>query len=289
VFVVDAHTHIFPDEVLTGREVFCGKDEWFGQLYANPRNRLIAATDLIESMDASRIDHAIVCGFPWRDAGLCDLQNDIMRSAAARFPRRLSWLGIISPGHGNRVEAVTAELLARGAAGIGELNADAQGFDLRQPGGLREAFAVCAAARKPVMLHASEPVGHDYPGKGTATPEKLVAFASAFPDLPLVAAHWGGGLPFYELMPEVRDLLRNVSYDSAASTYLYDAAVFRAAIAAAGMHKVLFASDFPILRQDRFHHRVSSLEWTSDAERSAVMSGNAARVYGIGIQEQTPG
>ena len=41
-----------------------------------------------------------------------------------------------------------------------------------------------------------------------------------------MCAHWGGGLPFYALMPEVEDSLSNVYFDSAASPFLYDASVF---------------------------------------------------------------
>ena len=84
------------------------------------------------------------------------------------------------------------------------------------------------------MLHASEPVGHRYPGKGTATPDRLLQVYRALPDLPVVLAHWGGGLPFYELMPEVAALTRNVVYDTAASTYLYRPAVFRTVLDVVG-------------------------------------------------------
>ena len=38
----------------------------------------------------------------------------------------------------------------------------------------------------------------------------------------IIAAHWGGGLPFYALMPEVRDALQNVWFDTAAGHLLYD-------------------------------------------------------------------
>ncbi len=133
----------------------------------------------------------------------------------------------------------------------------------------------------PVMLHASEPVGHSYPGKGSATPDRLVRFALRYPELRIVLAHWGGGLPFYELMPEVRSALGNVVYDTAASTYLYDFMVFRRVIDIAGAQKVLFGSDYPILRQDRFLNRVLSLQWDSQDELKQVLSDNARRTYGL--------
>ena len=284
MFRIDAHTHVFPDSVMVERAALCSSDTWFGLLYENPLARLATVEDLIDSMDVAGIDHSVICGFPWRDTGVCDVHNGYMQEAAQRYPGRLSWLGIVSPAHGGRSAKVAVDLFNRGAAGIGELNADAQGFDLEATGKMTEAFEVCSELQKPVLLHASEPVGHFYPGKGSATPARFLNFVSSFPDLRVVAAHWGGGLPFYELMPEVRLAARNVVYDSAASTYLYDFNVFRTVIDLAGRDKVLFGSDFPVLRQDRFVRRVSSVEWSCPDEELAVMAGNAARTYGISLQ-----
>jgi predicted TIM-barrel fold metal-dependent hydrolase len=129
------------------------------------------------------------------------------------------------------------------------------------------------------MTHASEPVGHIYPGRGAATPDKLLAFAAEFPDLRLVAAHWGGGLPFYELMPEVAEIAQRVVYDTAASTYLYRFQVFRSVLDIVGPERILFASDYPVLKQKRFLERTLATKWRSELELAAVLSGNARRVY----------
>jgi predicted TIM-barrel fold metal-dependent hydrolase len=128
------------------------------------------------------------------------------------------------------------------------------------------------------MLHTTEPVGHAYPGKGTATPDRLLAFLLAFPRLRVVAAHWGGGLPFYELMPEVATAAANVVYDSAASTYLYRHQVFRTVLDLVGPGRVLFASDYPVLRQDRFLRRTLAAG-LSPEEFELVLGDNARRIY----------
>jgi uncharacterized protein len=283
VRVIDAHTHVFPASFIRDRVSMCDRDAWFDQLYRNPKALLVDAETLLESMDRAGIDRAVICGFPWRDAGICDDHNAYMADAVRRYPDRLSWIGIVTPGHEKRAAAVADDLLEEGACGLGEFNMDAQGFEFETPGTLDDAFAVCSAAGKPVMAHVSEPVGHLYPGKGTATPDRLLRLVERFPNLTIVAAHWGGGLPFYELMPEVREQIKNVVYDSAASTYLYSFAVFRTVIDIVGPEKVLFASDYPVLRQRGFLERVSSsAQWRTHAERDAVLAENAARIYGIG-------
>jgi uncharacterized protein len=249
--VIDAHTHIFPPELCLDRSTHLNRDVWFSTLYENPKALLATADDLIASMDAAGIARSIVCGFPWADPALCRVHNEYMAASAARFSDRISWLGIVVPGS-DSVEVDVRWCFENGACGLGEVNADAQGVDLRDAAAFRALDGICREAGRPLMLHTSEPVGHAYPGKGSATPDKLLAFLASFPDLNVVAAHWGGGLPFYELMPEVAALTRRLAYDSAASTYLYRFQIFRSVLDIIGSDRVLFGSDYPVLKQGRF-------------------------------------
>ena len=45
--VVDAHVHIFPDEIVQHRERFIERDRWFAQLYSPERARLATMDELI--------------------------------------------------------------------------------------------------------------------------------------------------------------------------------------------------------------------------------------------------
>lgn len=90
-------------------------------------------------------------------------------------------------------------------------------------------------------------------------------------------AHWGGGLLFYDLMPEVRAALRNVYYDTAASSYLYDPSVFRIASQLIGHERILWGTDYPLLSQAKFLTRVRSCG-LSKAEEQAILGDNAARL-----------
>ena len=276
VRVIDAHVHVFPDDVSAKRADWLRRDDWFRQLYENPKARLASVDELIESMDAAGVDHSILCGFPWSDYQHCRYHNEYMRDAVRRFPSRLSWLGIVTPG--DRAVEVAEWCFDCGAVGIGELNADAQGIRWSDCRSMTPLAELCIRVERPWLVHASEPVGHRYPGKGLATPDEISALAMAFPELRIVAAHWGGGLPFYELMPRVRAQLGNVAYDTAATTYLYDVDIFRHALAIVSPAKVLFASDYPVLRQDRLLERLGVLEWSA-AEADAVFHGSAARFF----------
>jgi uncharacterized protein len=281
--VIDGHVHVFPADVCRERDRYCAADPWFGALYASPRAKLVDFEALQDSMTAAGVTASVLCGFPWADAGLCQIHNDYMAECTRSNPDAGAWLATVVPGHPDAVREAE-RCFDAGAAGIGELNADAQGFDLREPERFDGLVRLCEERSKPVMFHVSEPVGHNYPGKGTSTPDRLLRFLQRFPNVRVVAAHWGGGMPFYELMPEVAILARNVSYDSAASTYLYRPSVFPAVIDLVGSERVIFGSDFPVLRQDRFLRRLRLLGLAPSTLRR-VLSDNARDLFQIGSKE----
>lgn len=167
--------------------------------------------------------------------------------------------------------------LDAGAVGIGELMPDGQEFSL-QDERLATLIQLLEASNAPLMLHVNELVGHRYPGKGRVGPEDAYALATAHPALNLILSHWGGGLPFYELMPSARAALTNVWYDTAASPLLYDDRIF-ALVSRWAPNKVIFGTDYPLLTQRRFLDRVLSVEIPAE-ELQAMLAGNLMTALG---------
>jgi predicted TIM-barrel fold metal-dependent hydrolase len=276
---IDAHTHLFPPELIYRREQLLRSDPWFGHAFGSPKAKMIGEDSLLASMEAAGYAMSVVLGWPWRDQGLCREHNAYLADVARRYPSLIAWLGIINPC----LPDASSEIrfcADHGAVGFGELNADGQGFDWAVPDEIAGAFDSFAGAGLPVLIHTSEPVGHSYAGKGSATPDRLLKSLAAFPDVQFIMAHWGGGLPFYELMPEVRELTRNVVYDSAASTYLFDFKIFPVLEQTVGPERLLFATDYPVLAQGRFLQRVLS-SGLSDAAMPLVLAGNSRRVFNL--------
>jgi predicted TIM-barrel fold metal-dependent hydrolase len=131
-----------------------------------------------------------------------------------------------------------------------------------------------------LLTHCSEPVGRLYPGKGTVTPDEVIRFARLFPQATLVCAHWGGGAIFYELMPDVARIMRNVYYDTAASLYLYQDDIFSLA-ARWAPSKVLFATDYPLIAPETFIRRMKQARMPT-ATLLRMLGGNAWRVLKLG-------
>ena len=128
-----------------------------------------------------------------------------------------------------------------------------------------------------LLLHVSEPVGHQYPGKGNVTPDAIYPFIKRFPNLNLVCAHWGGGLPFYALMPEVKNALENVYFDTAASPFLYNPQVYAYVSGLVGADRILMGSDYPLMPPNRLINEIRSLDLPEE-DRGLILSGNANRL-----------
>jgi uncharacterized protein len=274
--IIDFHAHIFSDEMRADRESFTDRDAWFGTLYQDPKHKLASAEDVVAHMEESGVDRTVVMGFPWKDGGLCRAHNDYLLDAIGRYPDKLIAFATIQP-----LDAKDAQELERclssGMMGMGELGPDGQKFDIEDRWVLEATCEVLKAHDRPLLVHSSEPLGHEYSGKGKQHPWRLLKLAQNFPDLKIVLAHWGGGLPFYELMPEVGDALPNVYYDSAASSFLYRHDVFRVAASIVGPERILWGTDFPLLSQTKFLGRVRSAG-LEEAALEAILGGNAARL-----------
>ncbi len=277
---MDFHTHIFPPKLREGREHYLGRDPCFAHLYSNPKAKIATAEDLIASMDREGIDRSIILNIGWTDHELCQETNDYIMEAISRYPDRLVGFCALQPRAGEKAVAEMERCARGGIKGIGELRPDIQGFDLGDEVVMRPIVEAAAHHRFILLTHSSEPVGHLYPGKGNVTLDMLYRFISQFPQLPIVCAHWGGGLPFYALMPEVRQALGNVFFDTAATPFLYQPQVFKYVSQILGADKILFGSDYPLLPPSRIMSQLRSAGLEEEAE-GLILGGNATRLLGL--------
>ena len=278
--VIDAHCHILPPSFGVRRAEIAQRDATFAALLSNPDARIASAQDLLAAMDRDGIERAVVMGIGWTDQKIAAEANDYIIQAVRDYPSRLTGFCSVNPVWGEPAVAEAKRCAAAGLVGIGELHADTQGVDITDAAAMAPVMDLARSNAMPVLVHASEPAGHQYPGKGSTTPDKLYRFIQDFPNNVIICAHWGGGLPFYTLMPEVPEVLKNVYFDSAASPFLYRPEVFSTVAELAGAGKVLFASDYPLMDASRPLEQARSAGLSPERE-AALLAGNAAKLLGL--------
>jgi len=278
--IIDFHTHVFSPQIKKNRSKYIDSDPCFAILYSKAEAKLATTDELIASMDKDGIDISVIVNIGWTTHELCVETNDYILESVARYPQRLIGFCTVQPNSYDAAIAEVERCAQGGIRGVGEMRPDMQLFDLGDDI-LMEPFVEVLQKHKLILLtHTSEPIGHDYPGKGAVTPDMLYPFITSFPDLPIVCAHWGGGLPFYALMPEVKQAMSNVFFDTAASPYLYSPQIYNQVIQLVGGDKILFGSDYPLLAQSRYLKEINSLDLPEET-KDLILSGNARRLLGI--------
>jgi aminocarboxymuconate-semialdehyde decarboxylase len=112
------------------------------------------------------------------------------------------------------------------------------------------------------------------------------------PDFPFVLAHTGAALVMlmerldngYRLFPDCRRYIDKLPSEYARRLY-YDTCAFGEAalmfaIGAVGVSQILFGTDDPFIGADTSHVTRLSI---SDADKAAILGGNAARVFGLAV------
>ena len=266
-----------PKDVIRNWDHYAAKDSTLGELF-NKHSRTSTAEELIEVMDETEINIAVVLGMGWADNSFNSHINDYILDSYKTFPDRLIPLTGVVPLSGDVGIYEAERCIALGSKGFGEIHLSSQGINISNMDSIRPYVNLLVSHGFPTVIHASEPVGHKYPGKGTTTPKILESFIHNFPKLKVILAHWGGGMFLYELMPEIESSFRNVYYDSSATPLLYDKHVFEIAVKVVGAGKILFGSDYPLVHPRRVMDEIAHSNF-NHREVHAMLFSNAEKLF----------
>jgi predicted TIM-barrel fold metal-dependent hydrolase len=278
--IIDVHTHIFPDEIKNKREGFFDGEAAFKLLYSLPGSRLAGAEELIRNMDHEGVDKSVVFGFPWKTSDYFKRNNDYILNVVERYKDRLIGFSTFYP-LAKDAEKELERCLKSGLSGVGELAFYESSISENTIKTFLPIAEIAQTFDVPILLHANESVGHYYPGKSPMTLKEIYDFLCSFPDNKIILAHWGGGIFFYYLMKkEVKGVLKNTWFDTAASPYLYDKAIYSISTEIVGFDKILFGSDFPLIKPSRYFKEMKDTGLSKDVIEK-ICGENAASMLKI--------
>jgi predicted TIM-barrel fold metal-dependent hydrolase len=276
LLIIDSHTHVFSPAIRADWERIAEREDLFRAEVSGKVHKWATGDDILAAMDEDGVDESWICGFGFTDLSLCRLSNDYVLECAALSGGRLKPLIAVPPLACGAVEEIE-RCAGLGAIGVGEILPDGQHFCIDRIEETWRFVGACHECGLFVLLHLAEPIGKDYPGKGSAGPREALVFARNHPELRVVMAHCGGGLFLYEQMRDVRIVLRNVWYDTAAVPFVYSSSIFNSIMASNTGGKFLYGSDFPILRYPRYKRMIDESALI-DKDLDALLCCSARRL-----------
>ncbi len=281
--IVDFHTHTFPDPIASA-----AVDKLMHASHTLPFSDGTAG-GLIQSRVRTGIDRCVVLPVATSSRQVIHINDAAIRMNEGSGQTGLTSLGAMHPDfddwHGE-----IGRLAAAGIRGI-KLHPPYQQTDIDDPRFLR-ILTRAAELGLFVIIHAGLDVG--LPGNQSATPEKVARALRQTGPVPFVCAHMGG----WRCWEEAADLLAplGVMIDTAFSLgtmtpsgdchpwteeelRMLDDEAFLRLVRCFGPDRVLFGTDSPWADQKAELDRLRSLP-LMPSERSAILSGNAARLMG---------
>ncbi|NLV82125.1 MAG: amidohydrolase family protein [Synergistaceae bacterium] len=274
MFIVDAHVHIYPPEFESNRDSIATGEPWFDKLTKSKVHRWVSAEDLIASMDKNNIACSYATSFAFHDQGLCRIANDYVLNAAKQYPNRIKALTVVSPNRPGACEEI-ARCAEEGAIGVGEIFPEGQNFDITNTSETWRLVSSCLEHNLFLMFHTAEQVGHQYSGKGNVGAKEAAKFCLNHSDIKVIFSHFGAGLWAFEAMPEMKLILSNAYYDTAAMPWLYNEKILDAIFAIGAGHKILFGSDWPILDFSKYK-KLLDLTRLDTEQKSMLLKENVS-------------
>ena len=288
--IIDSHIHMYPPEVFADPAAWgtVHREPWWTYCVAPPGRRSLQGwadiSRLLADMDRGGIEKCVMLGWYWEHQENCDLQNGWCIDWIRQYPDRLLGFATVQPTAGSKSLSQLQRALDAGLCGIGELFPQVQRFTFEDDAWDR-VVEIAIERDVPINLHVSDPLAGTSSMPHPAPLKDYVKLAKTFPDAKFILAHWGGGIPFYELNPKVRALMKNIYYDTAATPLLYDKRIFRSIVDLIGAERILFGTDYPLLsypedtRETDFERQRAEAEETlTPEERALVMGGNLRRL-----------
>ena len=256
----DVHAHIFPDKIaakVVGTLEAYYNFKWRGDG---------TVADLLVSMDEAGVEKAVVFSCATKPEQVIPA-NDYLMMVKQHCPDRFVAMGTIHPDLPGIINEID-RIRAAGLQGI-KLHPDFQKIYIDEPAMMRVYEKLDNSL--PLMIHMG-----DY-RTDFSSPYRLARVLSEFPELTIIAAHFGGYSEWDQVWKHL--IGKKVYFDTSSSIFTLGAEAAAEIVRAHGVDRILFASDYPASRHKDAVADVLSMKLTP-AENEQIFHLNAQRIFG---------
>jgi len=257
--IFDIHAHIYPDNIAEKAVKNIGR-------YYNIEMYGKGTVDgLLESGRQIGVDRYLVHSSATH-AGQVKSINDYIAGVVTSHSNMIGF-GTLHYDQKD-IESEVERMIALGLKGV-KLHPEFQNFVIDEPSMMPVYKAI--AGKLPLLIHMGDR------NKDSSSPIRLARVLDKFPDLVVIAAHFGG----YSMWEDSRKYLlgRNIFMDTSSSLAFLDPAEAVDMIRNHGAGKFMFGSDYPMWTHKDELDRFFRLD-LSEAEREAILYNNAAKLFG---------
>lgn len=269
--VIDAHVHLFPDELFNAVWL------WFGQFGWPVRYQLKTET-LAGFLAARGVRHIVALHYAHKPGAARQL-NEFMAGLCHRHPG-ITGMATVYPGERNAAD-ILEEAFQLGLSGV-KLHCHVQCFDMTSDD-MGEIYTACVRHNKPLVMHVGrEPKSPAYPCDPyeLCSAEKLENVLKSFPTLKICVPHMGADeFEAYARMIEGYDTLW---LDTTMALADYLPMDYEPPLADMRTDRIMYGTDFPNLPYawDRELKRLCKLDLPDDV-LAKILSGNAIDFFSI--------
>lgn len=252
--IIDSHAHIFPNKIATKASTS------IGDFYSIPMKYDGTLETLLKCGEACSIDKFVVQSVATTENQV-DSINEFITQTVECYQDKLIGFATLHP-NSTCIAKQVDDAITMGLRGI-KLHPDFQQFNIDS----KEAFAIYEAieGRLPLLVHTGDHRTQ------FSKPAKLATVLDRFPNLDVIAAHFGGWSEWENGALELA--LKRVYVDTSSSMYALKPHQIRELIDIFGIDFVLFGSDYPMWNPQDELDMLSKVDLT-DEEREKIFHKN---------------
>ncbi|HIR57068.1 MAG TPA: amidohydrolase family protein [Candidatus Gallacutalibacter pullicola] len=226
--IIDFHAHIYPQKIVEKAT------ESVGNFYGISMGHDGSVETLLKSGEKASVDAYVVHSVATVPHQVESINNFIAQSCT-EHPGKLIGFGTLHPEMENP-EMEMDRCISLGLRGI-KLHPDFQKFNMDDPK-MGPVYRAAAQKGLPILMHCGD-YRYDY-----SHPRRLAAVLDNFPELTIIAAHFGGWSVF-DLAVEYL-LHRNCYLDTSSAIFMLGRQRTKELIQLYGADRILWGTDFPM-------------------------------------------